>query len=46
MYQEYIRLSHITEEMANLNKVNLNHIAFGVFLGYPDKAIIETVRFW
>src|SRR5690606_33922795 len=28
------------------NKENLNHIAFGILVGYPDKAILDSVSNW
>lgn len=30
----------------NLSAENLNDIAFGILVGYPDKAIVESVKSW
>lgn len=34
------------KNLSGLNDVNLRHVAFGIILGYPDKAITELVGSW
>jgi len=34
------------EQLKHFNKENLNHIAFGILVGYPDKAILGSVTEW
>jgi hypothetical protein len=33
-------------QFKNFSTENINHITYGFLLGYPDKAIIESVKFW
>lgn len=34
------------EQLKHFNKDNLNHVAFGILVGYPDKAILGSVLEW
>lgn len=34
------------ERFKHFNKENLNHIAFGILVGYPDKAILSSITEW
>lgn len=34
------------EQFKHFNKEDLNHVAFGILVGYPDKAILGSVTEW
>lgn len=34
------------ERFKHFNKENLNHVAFGILVGYPDKAILGSATEW
>jgi hypothetical protein len=34
------------EQLRHFNKENLNHVAVGILVGYPDKAILGSVTEW
>ena len=48
-HQLFSRLESLlrqNKELSNLNSEDLGHIAFGILLGYPDKAILSSVTKW
>lgn len=44
--KELIQLLRKNNELDGLSKENYHHVAIGILLGYPDKAIINSVMAW
>lgn len=41
---QMVELLRKSQEFKDYNDENLGHVAFGILVGYPDKAIIESVK--